>query len=88
MFVGMVPNTKFLEGIVELNDHGYICTPAGRLRSSIQGVFVAGDCRESAAMQLATACGDGVEAALLIRQYFREPDLWSHKEETQPESWA
>ena len=77
MFVGMVPNTKFLEGVVELNANGYIRTPAGRLRSTIQGVFVAGDCREGAAMQLATACGDGVEAALLIRQYFRDPDFWS-----------
>ena len=77
MFVGMVPNTKFLAGLVELNENGYVRTPAGRLRSSIQGVFVAGDCRESAAMQLATACGDGVEAALLIRQYFRDPDFWS-----------
>ena len=91
MFVGMVPNTKFLEGIVELNEHGYVRTLPGRLRSTMQGVFVAGDCRESAAMQLATACGDGVEAALLIRQYFREPDLWSRPEapdQTQPNSWA
>ncbi|NIA07381.1 MAG: FAD-dependent oxidoreductase [Actinobacteria bacterium] len=88
MFVGMVPNTKFLDGIVELNDNGYIRTPAGRLRSSMQGVFVAGDCRESAAMQLATACGDGVEAALLIRQYFREPDFWTKHDQTQPNSWA
>ena len=88
MFVGMVPNTKFLDGIVELNDNGYIRTPAGQLRSSIQGVFVAGDCRESAAMQLATACGDGVEAALLIRQYFREPDFWSKNDQAQSDSWA
>ena len=88
MFVGMVPNTRFLEGIVQLNENGYIRTPAGRLRTNIQGVFVAGDCREAAAMQLATACGDGVEAALLIRQYFREPDFWTKHKETQPDSWA
>ncbi len=88
VFVGMVPNTEFLAGIVEINENGYIRTPTGRLRTSMKGVFVAGDCREGAAMQLATACGDGVEAALLVRQYFRDPDFWSGGKETQAESWA
>jgi len=88
VFVGMVPNTKFLNGVVELNENGYIRTPAGRLRTNMEGVFVAGDCREGAAMQLATACGDGVEAAMLLRQYFREPKFWSKRRETQGESWA
>ena len=88
IFVGMVPNTKFLEGAVQINENGYIRTPAGRLLTSMEGVFVAGDCREGAAMQLATACGDGVEAALLVRQYFRDPDFWSGGKESQPQSWA
>ena len=88
IFVGMVPNTKFLEGAVQINENGYIRTPAGRLLTSMEGVFVAGDCREGAAMQLATACGDGVEAALLVRQYFRDPDFWSGAKEAQPQSWA
>ena len=88
VFAGMVPNTKFLAGMVATNDAGYIRTPAGRLQTSMEGVFVAGDCRESAAMQLATACGDGVEAALLVRQYFREPGFWGRGEEGQAESWA
>ncbi len=82
IFVGMVPNTAFLKGVVELNDAGYIRTPAGRLRTAMPGVFVAGDCRESAAMQLATACGDGVEAALLLREYLRDPSTWTHPETT------
>ena len=88
VFVGMVPNTKFLQGIVEINEAGYITTPAGRLLTSMEGVFVAGDCREGAAMQLATACGDGVEAALLVRQYFRDPDFWRSNKKGQTESWA
>ncbi len=88
VFVGMVPNTKFLEGIVQTNEAGYIRTTAGRLLTSMEGVFVAGDCREGAAMQLATACGDGVEAALLVRQYFRNPDFWTGPKEAQPQSWA
>ena len=80
IFVGMVPNTAFLKDAVDLNDSGYIRTPAGRLRTAMPGVFVAGDCRESAAMQLATACGDGVEAALLLREYLRDPSTWTRPE--------
>ena len=88
VFAGMVPNTKFLGGVVSTNEAGYIRTPAGRLLTSMEGVFVAGDCREGAAMQLATACGDGVEAALLVRQYFRDPDFWRGGKKSQEESWA
>lgn len=86
IFVGMVPNTAFLKGVVELSETGYIRTPVGRLRTSTPGVFVAGDCREHAAMQLATACGDGVEAALLLREYLRDPTSWSQGDQTQMES--
>ena len=41
------------------------------------GVFVAGDCRVGAAMQLATAVGDGVNAAMMLKRYFREPGWWN-----------
>jgi len=40
------------------------------------GVFVAGDCRQQAAMQLATACGDGVVVAMMLKGYFRDPSQW------------
>ena len=40
------------------------------------GVFVAGDCRQHAAMQLATACADGVVAAMMLKRYFRDPSSW------------
>jgi thioredoxin reductase (NADPH) len=73
VFVGTVPNTDFLKGFVELTDKGYIKCDFADLRTSTPGVFVAGDCRVGAAMQLATAVGDGVLAALMIEQYFRDP---------------
>ncbi len=82
IFVGMVPNTKFLEGSgVELTDMGFIKCDCGYLRTSVPGIFAAGDCRIGAAMQLATAVGDGVVAAMMMKQYFRNPDWW--KEEVQ-----
>lgn len=77
IFIGMVPNTGFLKGFVELNDAGYIKCDCAYLRTSVPGVFVAGDCRVGAAMQLATAVGDGVDAAMVLKQYFRDPNWWN-----------
>ncbi len=77
IFVGMVPSTDFLKGFVELTDHGFIKCECAYLRTSIPGVFVAGDCRVGAAMQLATAAADGVVAAMMLKQYFRDPNWWS-----------
>jgi thioredoxin reductase (NADPH) len=77
VFVGMVPNTGFLNGFVELTDKGFIKCDCAYLRTSVPGVFVAGDCRVGAAMQLATAVGDGVLAAMMLKQYFRDANWWS-----------
>ena len=77
IFVGMVPNTGFLKGFVELTDTGFIKCECAYLRTSVPGVFVAGDCRIGAAMQLATAAGDGVIAAMMLKQYFRDPNWWN-----------
>ena len=73
----MVPNTGFLKGSVELNDAGFIKCDCGYLRTKVPGVFVAGDCRVGAAMQLATATGDGVAAAIMIKQYLRDANWWN-----------
>ncbi|MHC4118773.1 MAG: NAD(P)/FAD-dependent oxidoreductase [Planctomycetota bacterium] len=77
LFVGMVPSTDFLKGFVELTEHGFIKCECAYLRTGVPGVFVAGDCRVGAAMQLATAVGDGVIAAMMLKQYFRDPNWWS-----------
>jgi thioredoxin reductase (NADPH) len=89
IFVGMVPNTDFLKGFVELTDKGFIKCDCGYLRTSVPGVFVAGDCRIGAAMQLATAAGDGVVAAMMLKQYFRDPNWWNEpvSELLQPGGW-
>ena len=77
VFVGMVPNTGFLNGFVELSDKGFIKCDCAYLRTSVPGVFVAGDCRVAAAMQLATAAGDGVVAAMMLKQYLRDSNWWN-----------
>ncbi|MBN2376657.1 MAG: FAD-dependent oxidoreductase [Sedimentisphaerales bacterium] len=77
IFVGMIPNTAFLKGSVDLNESGFIkCDPA-YLRTNLPGVFVAGDCRTGAAMQLATAIGDGVATAMYMKEYLRDPQWWN-----------
>jgi thioredoxin reductase (NADPH) len=77
IFVGTIPNTDFLKGFVDLTDDGFIKCDQGNLRTKVPGVFVAGDCRVGAAMQLATAVGDGVNAAILMKQYFRDVNWWN-----------
>ena len=77
IFVGMEPNTDFLKGFVELTEQGFVKCDCAYLRTSVPGVFVAGDCRIGAAMQLVTAVADGVNAALMLKQYFRDPAWWN-----------
>ena len=76
IFAGMIPNTAFLAGVVERNEAGYVACDPVTLKTSLPGVFVAGDCRQQAAMQLVTACADGVVAAMMLKEYFREPGTW------------
>ena len=84
LFVGMAPNTGFLRGAVEMNEAGYVACDPVTLRTSMPGVFVAGDCRQRAAMQLATACADGVVAAMMLKGYYRQPDKWRQGAEAAP----
>jgi thioredoxin reductase (NADPH) len=89
IFIGMVPNTGFLKGFVDLTGHGFIKVDSAYLRTKIPGVFAAGDCRVGAAMQLATAIGDGVLAAMMMKQYLRNPDWWHEpvSDALQPGGW-
>lgn len=89
IFIGMVPNTDFLKGFVELTEKGFVKCDCAYLRTNVPGVFVAGDCRVGAAMQLATAVGDGVVAAMMLKQYLRDPNWWNEpvSDLLQPGGW-
>jgi len=76
IFVGMVPNTSWLRGTLKVNEAGYIPADPLTMRTTLPGVFVAGDCRQNAPLQLVTACADGVVAAMQLREYFRAPESW------------
>ncbi len=70
VFIGLTPNTGFLRHIPELefDQIGFIVADES-LQTALPGVFVAGDVRKGATMQIATATGEGATAALKIRQY-------------------
>jgi thioredoxin reductase (NADPH) len=71
LFIGYVPNTGDLQGVVELNARGEIVTDE-RLRTSVPGVFAAGDARVKRWRQVTTAVADGTIAALEATEFVRE----------------
>jgi thioredoxin reductase (NADPH) len=68
IFVGQIPNTTFLEDVVELDPEGYIVTD-DQLQTSRPGVFAAGDARCSPLKQISWAVGEGALAAVHIDKY-------------------
>ncbi|HXG21968.1 MAG TPA: thioredoxin-disulfide reductase [Methylomirabilota bacterium] len=70
LFVGLTPNTQFLNGLVPLNDRGQILTDVW-MRTPVPGVLAAGDVRHASARQLVTSAGDGATAALAAIHYLR-----------------
>lgn len=68
VFVGLKPNTGFLDGSIDLDEYGFIKSTIN-LETNLPGVFAAGDVRSGATMQIASAVGEGATAALRIREY-------------------
>lgn len=69
--IGVTPKAHFLADILELDRDGYILTDSDG-RTSMQGVFAAGDVRKKILKQIATAVGDGAIAAIVAEKYLDE----------------
>lgn len=75
VFVGLKPNTDFVAASgIELDEIGLVKSTEN-LETNMPGVFVVGDCRSGATMQIATAVGEGATAALRIREYLENKKL-------------
>lgn len=71
IFIGLTPNTAFLEDIIDLDEQGYVFTHPGCVETSVAGIFAAGDCRQGAIAQVAAATGEGVIASYGVREYLK-----------------
>ena len=71
--IGHVPNTKPFEGILNLDENGYLVPQDGSMvQTSVPGVYVAGDCSDHVYRQAITAAGAGCQAAIECERWLAE----------------
>jgi len=69
--IGHKPNTDILKGQIELDERGYVIA-RDRTKTSVEGVFVAGDVQDFRYRQAVMAAGDGCKAAMDVEKYLEE----------------
>ena len=93
VFAGYAPATNLVKGIAQLNEQGYILTDRN-LKTSVDGLYAAGDVCVKALRQVVTAVGDGALAATELEKYAAamqkktglHPEVPKKQEEPKPEA--
>ncbi len=70
--IGYKPNTEIFKGQIELDKRGYVVA-RDETRTSVDGVFVAGDVEDDRYRQAVTAAGAGCQAAMDVEKYLERP---------------
>lgn len=77
--IGHKPNTDFLKGRIDLDEKGYIILK-GKSKTSVEGIFAAGDVHDWHYQQAVTAAGAGCMAALDAEEFLEEEKAKTKKE--------
>jgi thioredoxin reductase (NADPH) len=79
IYIGLIPNTQLFQGKLELDDVGYIVTDK-RQRTSVPGVYAAGDVQDPWFRQVVIAAGAGAAAAIEAERFLAEKEFEMNKE--------
>lgn len=71
IFIGHYPNSQFLQGQLEMDEQGYVITDE-LMRTSVAGVFAAGEIQDPIYRQIATSVGQGCAAAMQCERWLSE----------------
>lgn len=71
IYIGHYPNSGIFEGILEMDDHGYLITDDAK-RTNVRGVFAAGEIDDPVYRQIATSVGEGCKAAMQAGRFLEE----------------
>ena len=71
IFIGHDPNTSLFKGLLDMDESGYLRVD-DRMRTSVPGVFAAGEAADPTFRQVATSAGMGVAAAISAERWLAE----------------
>lgn len=73
VFTGYIPNGEIFRGTVDMDEVGYYITDCD-MKTNVEGIFAAGDCRQKTLRQVVTATADGAIAAVNAEKYIDSLD--------------